>query len=155
MTMGILPSIMSVGLLGLILAEFTPVFDWLGYIFYPFTCLFQLPEPMLAAKASAVSIAEMFLPALLVTKAATCYQVCYRCCFRFIDYFFLSSSSVYFIDRNSTYDWKTRRHLVRKGSIHHSPYSTYCILNSIIEKTVPFLWGTVFLKFNKTVMTEF
>ncbi|TDL74355.1 YjiH family protein [Rhodococcus qingshengii] len=70
MTMGILPSIMSVGLLGLILAEYTPVFDWLGYIFYPFTALVQLPEPMLAAKASAVSIAEMFLPALLVTKAA-------------------------------------------------------------------------------------
>lgn len=70
MTMGILPSIMSVGLLGLVLAEFTPVFDWLGYIFYPFTALVQLPEPMLAAKASAVSIAEMFLPALLVTKAA-------------------------------------------------------------------------------------
>lgn len=70
MTMGILPSIMSVGLLGLILAEFTPVFDWLGYLFYPFTALVQLPEPMLAAKASAVSIAEMFLPALLVTKAA-------------------------------------------------------------------------------------
>jgi nucleoside recognition membrane protein YjiH len=70
MTMGILPSIMSVGLLGLILAEFTPVFDWLGYIFYPITALVQLPEPMLAAKASAVSIAEMFLPALLVTKAA-------------------------------------------------------------------------------------
>lgn len=70
MTMGILPSIMSVGLLGLILAEFTPVFDWLGYLFYPFTALVQLPDPMLAAKASAVSIAEMFLPALLVTKAA-------------------------------------------------------------------------------------
>jgi nucleoside recognition membrane protein YjiH len=70
MTMGILPSIMSVGLLGLILAEFTPVFDWLGYVFYPFTALVQLPDPMLAAKASAVSIAEMFLPALLVTKAA-------------------------------------------------------------------------------------
>jgi nucleoside recognition membrane protein YjiH len=70
MTMGILPSIMSVGLLGLVLAEFTPVFDWLGYIFYPFTALVQLPEPMLAAKASAVSIAEMFLPALLVTEAA-------------------------------------------------------------------------------------
>ncbi|GLB60734.1 YjiH family protein [Cytobacillus sp. NCCP-133] len=70
MTMSILPSIMSVGLLGLILAEFTPVFDWIGYIFYPFTALLQLPEPLLAAKASAVGIAEMFLPALLVTEAA-------------------------------------------------------------------------------------
>lgn len=70
MTMGILPSIMSVGLLGLVLAEFTPVFDWLGYIFYPFAKLVQLPDAMLASKASALSIAEMFLPALLVTKAA-------------------------------------------------------------------------------------
>lgn len=70
MTMSILPSIMSVGLLGLILAEFTPVFDWLGYIFYPFTALVQLPEPLLAAKASAVGIAEMFLPALLAAEAA-------------------------------------------------------------------------------------
>nr|WP_233569766.1 YjiH family protein [Falsibacillus albus] len=70
MTMSILPSIMSVGLLGLVLAEYTPVFDVIGYIFYPFTALMKVPEPMLAAKASAVSIAEMFLPALLVTKAA-------------------------------------------------------------------------------------
>ncbi|KAF0817070.1 putative histidine uptake transporter [Bacillus sp. ZZV12-4809] len=70
MTMSILPSIMSVGLFGLVLAEFTPVFDWLGYIFYPFTALVQLPEPLLAAKASAVGIAEMFLPALLAAEAA-------------------------------------------------------------------------------------
>jgi nucleoside recognition membrane protein YjiH len=70
MTMSILPSIMSVGLLGLVLAKYTPLFDWLGYIFYPFTALLQLPEPMLAAKAVAISIAEMFLPALLVTEAA-------------------------------------------------------------------------------------
>lgn len=30
----------------------------------------QLPEPMLAAKASAVGITEMFIPALLVTDAS-------------------------------------------------------------------------------------
>lgn len=69
MTMAILPSILSVGLLGLVLAEFTPVFDILGYIFYPFTLLMQVPEPLLAAKASAIEIAEMFLPALLVAEA--------------------------------------------------------------------------------------
>lgn len=69
MTMAILPSILSIGLLGLILAEYTPIFDWIGYIFYPFTAMLQLPEPMIVAKASALSIAEMFLPALLVTEA--------------------------------------------------------------------------------------
>ena len=70
MAMAILPSILSIGLFGLVLAEFTPVFDWLGYIFYPFTWALQLPEPMLVAKASALGIAEMFLPALLVVESA-------------------------------------------------------------------------------------
>lgn len=69
MTMSILPSILSVGLIGLILAEFTPVFDWIGFIFYPITWALQIPEPLLAAKASAIEIAEMFLPALLVVDA--------------------------------------------------------------------------------------
>ncbi|MBS3978078.1 MAG: YjiH family protein [Syntrophomonadaceae bacterium] len=69
MAMAILPSIMSVGLIGLVLAEFTPVFDVLAFIFYPFTALFQLPEAMLAAKAASMGIAEMFLPALLVANA--------------------------------------------------------------------------------------
>jgi len=66
MAMAILPSILSVGLLGLVLARYTPVFDWLGYVFFPITWALQLPDPMLAAKASAVGIAEMFLPATVV-----------------------------------------------------------------------------------------
>lgn len=69
MVMAILPTILSVGLIGLALAKFTPLFDIVGYIFYPFTWLLQLPEPMLAAKAMAVGIAEMFLPALLAADA--------------------------------------------------------------------------------------
>lgn len=69
MTMAILPTILSIGLLGLVLAEFTPIFDWIGYVFFPFTWLLQLPEPMLVAKASALGIAEMFLPALLVVES--------------------------------------------------------------------------------------
>ncbi|SFI30339.1 nucleoside recognition GATE domain-containing membrane protein YjiH [Tindallia magadiensis] len=70
MAMGILPSIMSVGLIGLLLAEYTPIFNLIGYIFYPFTALLQIPDPMLAATAISMSIAEMFLPALMVTEAA-------------------------------------------------------------------------------------
>jgi nucleoside recognition membrane protein YjiH len=42
------------------------VFDIIGYVFYPITALLQIPEPMLIAKASALEVAEMFLPALLV-----------------------------------------------------------------------------------------
>jgi len=69
MSMGILPSIMSVGLLGLVLAKYTPVFNIIGYVFYPIALLFKLPQPLLASKACAVGIAEMFLPALLVVGA--------------------------------------------------------------------------------------
>jgi nucleoside recognition membrane protein YjiH len=69
MTMNILPTIMSVGLLGLVLATYTPVFDILGYIFYPLTWALQMPEPLLTAKAAAISISEIFLPALLVVEA--------------------------------------------------------------------------------------
>jgi nucleoside recognition membrane protein YjiH len=69
MTMAILPSIMSVGLIGLLLAEYTPVFDYVAYIFYPFTWALQIPEPFLVAKALGIEITEMFLPALLVVEA--------------------------------------------------------------------------------------
>lgn len=63
------PLLMSIGVIGVILAEYTPIFDIIGYIFYPFTLITRVPEPLLAAKANALSIAEMFLPALLVTEA--------------------------------------------------------------------------------------
>ncbi len=66
MAMQILPSIMSVGLIGLALAMYTPLFQWIGYLFLPFTWALQLPDPMLAAEAAAIGVAEMFLPATLV-----------------------------------------------------------------------------------------
>lgn len=70
MTMAILPSILSIGFLGLILANFTPIIDWLSYIFYPFIYIFPIDDKPLLAKASMISIIEMFLPPLLVVKAA-------------------------------------------------------------------------------------
>lgn len=70
MTMAILPSILSIGFLGLILANFTPIIDRLSYIFYPFIYIFPIDDKPLLAKASMISIIEMFLPSLLVVKAA-------------------------------------------------------------------------------------
>jgi nucleoside recognition membrane protein YjiH len=70
MTMNILPTILSIGLIGILLAEYTPIFDFIGYIFYPFTSLLQLPDAFLAAKAAAIGVTEMFLPALLVVESA-------------------------------------------------------------------------------------
>lgn len=69
LSLAIGPLLMSIGVIGIVLAEYTPLFDIIGYIFYPFTLITRVPEPLLAAKANALSIAEMFLPALLVTEA--------------------------------------------------------------------------------------
>lgn len=67
---GITASIMSIGLIGLMIAEYTPLFDFLAYLFYPFTTLIGLPEALLAAKAAAVELAEMFLCTPLVVGAS-------------------------------------------------------------------------------------
>lgn len=65
----ILPSIMAVGLLGLLAAKYTPIFDVLGLTLYPFTWIAQFADPMLAAKSLASGLAEMFLPAILLKDA--------------------------------------------------------------------------------------
>ncbi|MGO1580692.1 MAG: hypothetical protein ACTHWZ_04715 [Peptoniphilaceae bacterium] len=70
LALGMAPSLMAIGTIGLILAKYTPLFDVVGYIFYPFTLITRLPEPLLAAKALSMSIAEMFLPAVPVAGSA-------------------------------------------------------------------------------------
>ncbi|HOR87144.1 MAG TPA: YjiH family protein [Bacillota bacterium] len=65
----VLSSILSIGLLGLLVAKYTPIFDVVGYIFYPFMFLARVPEPLMAAKAVAMEISEMFLPSLYVISA--------------------------------------------------------------------------------------
>ena len=69
MAISILPSIMSVGLLGLLAAKYTPLFEWLGLLFYPFVAIWGLEDGMALAQASAAGLAEMFLPALLMAEA--------------------------------------------------------------------------------------
>ena len=46
------PSLMAVGSIGLIIAKYTPVFDIVGYIFYPFTYITRLPDAGLVRKIS-------------------------------------------------------------------------------------------------------
>lgn len=61
---------LSIGLIGLIITNlnYIPVFDIIDYVFYPFSYLLQIPEPMVVGKAVSIEIAEMFLPALLVVE---------------------------------------------------------------------------------------
>ena len=69
MAAAIVPSIIAVGLAGLLLDKYTPVFEILGLVLYPFTFISGLPDPLLAAKGISASLAEMFLPALLLSEA--------------------------------------------------------------------------------------
>jgi len=50
----------------MLLAMYTPLFRIIGYLFYPFAALVQLPEALPAAQALATSIAEMYLPCAFV-----------------------------------------------------------------------------------------
>ena len=71
MALGIGPSLMSVGFLGLLIAEYTPIFSIIGYIFMPFAMLVGFgPESAMLGEACAISLAEMFLPANIVAGAS-------------------------------------------------------------------------------------
>ena len=66
MAVQVTPGIMSVGVIGLLLATYTPVFKALGVVFYPVVWLLGLPDPWATSGALATGLAEMFLPATLV-----------------------------------------------------------------------------------------
>src|SRR5690606_23435315 len=66
----ILPSIMAVGTAAILVAQHTPLFDWLGRPLEPVIALLGIPDPEVVAPASLVGISEMFLPALLTVGAA-------------------------------------------------------------------------------------
>lgn len=58
------PLLMGIGLAALILAAKTPVFEWFGYLFYPFTKVMGVPDAFRAAQGVGMGLAEMFLPAI-------------------------------------------------------------------------------------------
>ncbi|GAA0462539.1 YjiH family protein [Alkalibacillus silvisoli] len=66
MWIGVLPIVMAVGTLGLIVAEMTPFFTWIGTPFVPILELMQVPEAQAAAETILIGFTDMFLPALLI-----------------------------------------------------------------------------------------
>ena len=63
------PLLMGIGLAALVLAATTPVFEWFGYIFYPFTKLMGVPDAARAAQGVGMGLAEMFLPAIFCVSS--------------------------------------------------------------------------------------
>src|SRR5699024_7994037 len=65
MWMGVAPIVMAFGLIALIVAEFTPVFQWLGMPFIPLLELMQVPFATEASETILIGFADMFLPAII------------------------------------------------------------------------------------------
>ncbi|TMO79367.1 hypothetical protein CWC16_13100 [Pseudoalteromonas sp. S3776] len=65
MVFGVLPVVMAVGTFALIIAEYTPVFQYLGMPFVPFLEWLHVPEAQAAAQTIMVGFADMFIPSIL------------------------------------------------------------------------------------------
>ena len=65
MWLGVLPAIMAFGTLGLILAENTPIFEWMGIPFIPLLKILRVPYAVEVSKTIMVGFADMFLPSVI------------------------------------------------------------------------------------------
>ncbi|RVU54563.1 YjiH family protein [Anaerosphaera multitolerans] len=65
MWFGVLPSIMAFGTLGLIIAEYTSVFEILGKPFIPIYNFFNVEYAVEASKTVMVGFADMFIPSVI------------------------------------------------------------------------------------------
>lgn len=63
--LALIPLVMALGTIALVVAEYTPVFNYLSYPFIPLLNLLGLPEAQAAAPAMIVGFADMFLPAVI------------------------------------------------------------------------------------------
>lgn len=68
MVLGVLPVVMAIGTMALVIAENTPLFDWLGKPFVPFLQLLQIPEAEQASRTVVVGFADMFIPSILAAS---------------------------------------------------------------------------------------
>ncbi|WP_047980927.1 YjiH family protein [Ornithinibacillus contaminans] len=65
MWMGVAPVVMAFGLVALMIAEYTPLFQWLGTPFIPILELMQVPFAHEASETILIGFADMFLPSVI------------------------------------------------------------------------------------------
>ncbi len=71
MWFGVLPVVMCIGTLALVLANYTPVFDWLGVPFLPLLEALGVPEAAAASKTMIVGFTDMFTPSVIAAETVT------------------------------------------------------------------------------------
>lgn len=65
MWFGVLPAVMAFGTISLIIATYTPVFEYLGLIVYPLLYVLRVPEAYEASQAFVIGFSDMFLPVIV------------------------------------------------------------------------------------------
>ncbi|WP_050180413.1 YjiH family protein [Domibacillus robiginosus] len=65
MWLGVIPIVMAIGTTALVIAESTPIFQWLGLPFVPLLELLNIPFAKEASETIMIGFADMFLPAIL------------------------------------------------------------------------------------------
>lgn len=69
MWFGVLPTVMCIGTIALIIANYTPVFEWMGIPFRPLMHLLMVPDANAAASTIIVGFVDMFTPSILIAGA--------------------------------------------------------------------------------------
>lgn len=69
MWFGVLPTVMCIGTIALIIANYTPVFEWMGIPFRPLMNLLMVPDANAAASTIIVGFVDMFTPSILIAGA--------------------------------------------------------------------------------------
>lgn len=67
MWLGVTPVVMALGTTAVIIAEYTPFFQWLGIPFVPILEWMQIPFAQEASETLLIGFADMFLPAILIS----------------------------------------------------------------------------------------
>ncbi|ASN04005.1 YjiH family protein [Virgibacillus necropolis] len=68
MWMGVAPIVMAFGLIAVMIAEYTPTFQWLGLPFVPLLELMNIPFAQAASETILIGFADMFLPSILAAS---------------------------------------------------------------------------------------
>ena len=65
----VLPVVMAIGTIATIIANYTPVFEFIGKPFIPLLNILQIPEAAAASQTLIIGFADMFLPSILIQGA--------------------------------------------------------------------------------------
>ncbi len=69
-TLRVIPMVITIGIIGLSLSEFTPIIEIISRPFVPFISMLGIPDAALATQAILVGGIDLFLPSILIANSA-------------------------------------------------------------------------------------